>query len=360
MSEIVFILGAGASVSAGAPVMTNFLDKAREIYSDGMIGNEKEDFERVFKSISDMQKLHSKSSLNIRNIEDIYSTVEMGRILGKLPGAKEEEIQTIAESLIKVINKTIEESIIFRLGSEVRNGIKAFEPNKEYLNLAKLIMKLNTERNINRSRCSIITFNYDIALDYAIQYLHLKINYGFMSTPNRSTYKDVALLKLHGSQNWALCPECNKIVVGNIELDTENASGYSKFRSEYCYFKHCNKIINRYPFIVPPTWNKSDKFINMKNVWHRAAIELSEAEIIIICGFSLSVTDQFFKYLFSVGTEGERIIKKILVYDPDPNVKQRVYELLGGGTHSQYKFENIYFDKALIDIPEKLGLEMKY
>jgi hypothetical protein len=37
MSEIVFILGAGASKNAGAPLMANFLDKADELRKEGKL-----------------------------------------------------------------------------------------------------------------------------------------------------------------------------------------------------------------------------------------------------------------------------------------------------------------------------------
>jgi dimeric dUTPase (all-alpha-NTP-PPase superfamily) len=72
MSNIVFILGAGASKQAGAPLMKDFIDTARDLYSSNDVDNKNEDFQKVFTAISELQRVHSKSNLDIDNIEAVF------------------------------------------------------------------------------------------------------------------------------------------------------------------------------------------------------------------------------------------------------------------------------------------------
>ena len=66
MSEIVFILGAGASESSGAPLMNNFLERAQKLYATGKLSAHEEHFKRVFEIVSSLQIIHSKSKMDIK------------------------------------------------------------------------------------------------------------------------------------------------------------------------------------------------------------------------------------------------------------------------------------------------------
>jgi hypothetical protein len=71
---------------------------------------------------------------------------------------------------------------------------------------------------------------------------------------------------------------------------------------------HCGKPALNDPVIVPPTWNKTQYHKEIGGVWTEAAKHLSEAENIFIIGYSLPDTDQFFRYLYSLGTVGDTLI----------------------------------------------------
>src|SRR5690349_15008833 len=87
MSNIVFVLGAGASAQAGAPTMAKFLDVAESLLAQGKLTPGEEDqFKLVFKTIGLLQRVQSKSSLSLLNIEDIFAAFEMGSLLEKIPG----------------------------------------------------------------------------------------------------------------------------------------------------------------------------------------------------------------------------------------------------------------------------------
>jgi hypothetical protein len=117
MSEVVFILGAGASAHTGAPLMAGFLDVARDLYAIGRVSTAKEHFERVFKAVSILMALNAKSKLDIVNVEEVFGAFEMAKLLD-IP-IKDEPAAKLIESLRIVIAKTLEQSARF----EVKDGV---------------------------------------------------------------------------------------------------------------------------------------------------------------------------------------------------------------------------------------------
>src|SRR5688500_12425171 len=70
MSRTVFILGAGASMEAGAPVMRTFLDVADALRRGGKLPAPRQaSFDLVFKGITALSGAHSKAQLDIDNLE---------------------------------------------------------------------------------------------------------------------------------------------------------------------------------------------------------------------------------------------------------------------------------------------------
>jgi hypothetical protein len=121
----------------------------------------------------------------------------------------------------------------------------------------------------------------------------------------------------------------------------------------------CSKQFAREPVIVPPTWNKGGFSAgSMRSVWSAAAKHLSEAEYIVIIGYSVPPTDHLFHYLYALGTMSETRVKKILVYNPDSSVEDRYRRLLGPTTSSRFRFESDTrgrFDFAISSLTSLLG-----
>ena len=115
MSDVVFILGAGASKQCGAPLMAEFLDVANSLLRKKEVDAEREHFDRVFNAIGALQAVHSKAQLDLTNIESVFTALEIARVLGKLPGSKAEDIPIVISSLKEVIVKTLEMTIEFPL-----------------------------------------------------------------------------------------------------------------------------------------------------------------------------------------------------------------------------------------------------
>lgn len=356
MSEIVFILGAGAFKEAGAPVIANFLDKAEELLKGGELGEYAEDFQRVFDARSKLQIVHSKAELDIDNIESIFATFEMGRLINRLPDIEATGINTLLMSIRRLILKTLEQTISYPLRD------KQMWPTDSYDRFAVLVNELVKKGH----SCSIITFNYDYALDYALNFHSIPADYCLPETKKEGV---IPLMKLHGSLNWARCSKCESIIPWNIKdyMSRTNIgllvaarraeSIHLSIGASMCKsgIKHCELEVRPDPVIVPPTWNKTEYHQVLSKVWSDAASELSNATNIFVSGYSLSESDLFFRYLFALGSVGQTLIKRFWVFDPEVIVDQRFQKLIGPSIRARYH----HFRNPFQDMISVVGGEFK-
>jgi len=354
MSDVVFILGAGASKQCGAPLMADFLDVASRLLRTGQVGDKKEQFEKVFRAIGAMQAVHSKAQLDLTNIESIFTALEISNVLQKLPGFQPEEITEVIASLKEVIVKTLETTIDFPTS---RSFIGVPKP---YDKFAELVDYLRSEAFPNQTS-SIITFNYDIALDMALFRAGMGPEYGI--PPNSNSPTPIPLFKLHGSLNWASRKENGTVYPlqlnqyfskYSISFPTERGTCTIPIGSQLKeYFsKHSDIEVKEEPVIVPPTWNKADHHQALSKIWGKAAKNLGEAKSIFIIGYSLPETDAFFRLLYAFGTVGESPLEQIIVYNPDKTgaTDKRFREMLGPGAVARYKYKELRFDQSIEDI----------
>lgn len=277
LSKVVFVLGAGASAHTGAPLMANFLDVARLKFSRNPSDQYAPDLKRVFDAISSLQSVHSKSELDLINLESVFSAFEMATLLDRPPGSPE-----LNQSMRRLIEWTLNESIDFQVNS------LGLQPHNGYQHFAQVVKDIG--------QCCVITFNYDIALDFAMAKNNICPTYAIEEAENAS----VSLLKLHGSVNWAQCPQCERVSVkdvssriGTFTVPPRRHEGLAKWGMLSGSLKCCGNQLSD-SFIIPPTWDKAMHRNTLARVWRRAARELSKATDIIVCGYSLPETAHFF------------------------------------------------------------------
>mgnify|MGYP003607137907 CR=1 FL=1 len=364
MADTVFILGAGASRESGAPLMNDFLDVAYRLWKQKDTGEYKDDFENVFGAIAALTRVHSKSVLDIDNIESVFAAFEMGRTLNTFPERNPEDIPTLISSLKRVIVYTLERKLRFPVAGGRHIGI-----HPTYHQLMLLIHQLSTDHRPNL-KSAIITFNYDIAIDMAIHCSGRQLNYGL---GDRAPIRDaIPVLKLHGSLNWTTNKETGDIYPWYLSNYFSRHSLNAFPELKYCtmaigsQLKHINKkkkmeVVTAEPVIVPPTWNKSDSHLALSKVWTEAAHELETAENIFIIGYSMPGTDAFFHYLYSLGTAGNTLLKRIWVFNPEKTglVKQRFESMLGPAAKSRFEYFPVTFGEATGIISERMKQEAK-
>src|SRR3569832_814088 len=84
----VYILGAGFSAGAGAPLINNFLDISRELFDDpdsALDSDERENFRKVFEFKKRAAQSREKFRLDLDNIEQLFGLVEMSHRLARTP-----------------------------------------------------------------------------------------------------------------------------------------------------------------------------------------------------------------------------------------------------------------------------------
>lgn len=351
MSNVVFILGAGASHECGAPLMGNFLDVASDLLRGKKVPEKSIEFERVFSAIGSLQAVHSKAQLDLNNIESIFTVLELGRIIQRVPGLSNEDIPKAIAALKELIVKTLEVTLQFPTSGPY------IGPPKVYEEFASLISHLNKDAFPMQS-ASVISFNYDIAADLAMYKAGMGPDYIIEKPPSCAV--PVELMKLHGSLNWAT--EKGTGTIKPLHLHnyfqhyraqglTENSLISVPIGSQLVeYFSKYEKSqVEAEPVIVPPSWNKADYHEALSDVWASAAKNLSQAEQIFIIGYSLPDTDSFFRHLYALGSVGSSPLRRIAVFNPDKTgtIDTRFKKLLGPAAIERYEYHNKTFGQAI-------------
>jgi len=351
--KTIFILGAGASKQAGAPLMANFLDVATSLHRSGRAGRYQREFDIVFEAIGALQVVHSKARLDIANIESVFAAFEFAKTIGSFCGYSEDRIAGLANAAKALISQTIEETVLFPMSG---TDVAAPAP---YDDFAKLVYRLKTLSKPAHD-VAVITFNYDFAVDFAFRGFKPGLDYGF--GPARSHVDGIPLLKLHGSVSWALCsgkPDHPEVVPLSFSdfmkgrmLPFDEKYLRIDFSSRFGEVTHCNKTVAAQPVLVPPTWNKSAYHGTVAAVWSAAARELAAADNVFVIGYSLPETDAFFRFLYALGTVGKRPLERFWVFDPDLSgaVKKRFSTLLGPGAEQRFQYFEFTFDRAIQEL----------
>lgn len=335
MAKTVFILGAGASVEAGAPLMNNFLDQAQDLLTGGAFAsNQKEEdaIKEIFQLISRLEAIHSRAPIDLNNIESLFGLIEMGNIIMKIGDEDPQLLKHYRGSLITLIARTLEESMKFKLYNSL------IFSHSSYNDFGIFLSMYQEKGNI----ANILTFNYDLGIDVALA-KNFKLDYCLKNSSDSGSFK---LMKLHGSINWVFVNqkiEITKNVIPNSE---------PRLRTSIEMQKSYGKDI--LPVIVPPTWNKSQYHGQLSNVWNHAANELNSADNLVIIGFSIPETDTFFKYLLGLGLMNGKRIREIIVINKDDSedIKKRYNNLFGFGISSRLKYIPKTFSEGIIHLME--------
>ncbi len=330
MSRTVCILGAGASKQAGAPLMREFIDAA---WDKGLV----REFPLVFDAIHQLAGAQAYGWVDRRNLEAVFAAFEMAKQLGVLGDLRPRSLSRLPDMMARLIERTLVESI--RFPTTERGHLL---PPRIYQDFLARIKDLD--------EVSLLTFNYDLCLDFALAQRGITPDYGFDHAPAND--QTMRLLKLHGSLGWWHCPKCRKVTRFNPATPIHSRA--TRMNSDAVFDPSlnaanrtcCGKMIDR-PLVVPPTWSKSEHHRKVVPVWQAAAKELQTAENIIVIGYSLPETDQFFRYLYALGTASPTRIRLLRVIDPSDTVRTRFETLLGPDARDRFEYEPYTFGQAL-------------
>lgn len=347
MARIVFILGAGASQSTGAPLMREFMARIRDLRSGSLPNKHKPAFDLVWAGFLALKNVHANVQMNYQgNIEDLFATFEMARLLGALGSLEAEQVLSLPDAMREVISTTIELGMPFPVGAD-----GWIHPHADYDAFARMI-RLHKD---NRPHTfALITFNYDIGLDYALRIWEVPYDYCLSGNDQSG----IPYLKLHGSLNWRSDPARERIsaLAVSPQRINEYTAGAEKVIIRASEWK-TEAQPSQLPFIVPPTWNKTQYHHKIDKVWRRASQELADAVVVFIVGYSAPATDEFFRHLFALGLAGGGVMDKIWVVNTNADAYGRIKGMLSGPLQEVAEFISGDFHSQMERIALITGLK---
>ncbi len=131
-------------------------------------------------------------------------------------------------------------------------------------------------------------------------------------------HKNIKILKMHGSLAWLECPKCARIY-----SDFSNEIAAEEFSDLECpYCKDLDRLQTENPIlrnlIITPTFLKSLDNLNVKNIWHNAFIDVSEADKLVFIGYSFPDADFEMRCLLKKACKASVKIEVVLSKDVDP------------------------------------------
>src|SRR6266498_317122 len=336
----VYILGAGFSVDAGLPLISNFLNRMRDSF-DWLIEQdwqaERNAVERVFDFRLQAAGAAYRTMIDVENIEDLFS----------LASATENDPAT---NIITVedISAAIAATLEFAQATAAHNPTcKLLAPNKPVASYPRNwtdvkgssvpdkaevtvplyhvyagILSGKYCRPAPEQRNTVITLNYDTLLEDALHDQNIKFSYGLSTNEHTKVFFDpsakcvtdtneeldaLRVLKLHGSVNWGGArDEGEKLYVFGNYADVRRAKSY--------------------PVLIPPTWRKVFGGA-LTQVWGHARQAISQATRIVVIGFSIPPTDNHFKYLLAAGLRDNISLKHVFFINPDERLRDNVFKI---------------------------------
>jgi len=213
----------------------------------------------------------------------------------------------------------------------------------DYERFSRYLIKQRLSVSQKEDNLSIITMNWDDILErtlarQCVEY-NKKLNkgqqrifpdlcfydYDFKRSDNHipSTHikargdKNIKILKMHGSLAWLECPKC-----GRIFTDYESEIAFEEFGGAEC---PCCKTSNEIEapelrsLIITPTFMKSLDNLNVKNIWHNALIDISEADHICFIGYSFPDADFEMRCLLKKAVKDTADITVVLTETDNPD-----------------------------------------
>ncbi len=310
-SKTVFVLGAGFSKPAGAPLQHELIPAILKLEGDFQVRNVA-DLPKLlndFRTFLSSDLCLAPEQFEAARLEDVFTPID--RCLQDEVSFRSKSLEDLAP---------LRENIYSLIVLAIKRALEQSWDRQKYVNsfARYLDRKMQTRiENPHDDPVSVISSNWDILLDNAIYdslressqeasenkagvvdyccYLkslkekdESKIKPGLLAL-GRGGY-NVKLLKLHGSMNWLQCPQCQRLYV---DFDVKLANRLER-EPDYCricietHKREATKLCSK---LIMPTFLKDFRNFQIRLVWQNAAVELSEAEKVVFIGYSLPHAD---------------------------------------------------------------------
>ncbi|HBS86416.1 MAG: hypothetical protein A2W91_19575 [Bacteroidetes bacterium GWF2_38_335] len=363
MDKTIYILGAGFSKPANAPIQSEIIDEILKLRGghfegkDNIIKGYLDEFEKF---LSEDLYIDSKDFKGVA-LEDVFTPIDRCIIDGI-------SFRSLDNKKLVELREKIYSLIIFA----IKEKLSSSTTSKSYVDdFAKYLVDQIRQRMIDKNHdpVAVISTNWDILLDNSIKHAIDNDNHNgvvdyccyISSLYDDETIKpglwalgkgkyNVKLLKLHGSMNWLHCPKCQRLFVAFYNKIAE----YGIYKNQKC--KHCainfkeSKTVSSAlrSNLIMPTFLKDLNNFQIKLIWQNASVELSEASKVVFIGYSLPQADYELRQLLSRMIPHEAVIEVVMREAKDETSKKSNAETL-----KRYK---TFFGKRTVK-PIAVGVE---
>lgn len=316
-NKTVYILGAGFSIDAGAPLQSKIVDDIFKLYSE----------KSFLFSEEKILKFENFLTNTLFIDKDEHSKIPLEDIFTPLDRCIYDNISFRNLNIFEV--KEIREIIYYLIGVTLKELLSK-NSDKNYIDkFAKYLFdncinrKDHGYKDSSTDRVAVMSTNWDILLDNSLNKLvdnyimdtSVKVVVDYcchISSHDENNHNikpgleilgaggfNIKLLKLHGSYNWLQCPRClrvyidfyQKIVVDQFHLNVKCRHCNTNFGDSGSHILTSNLIM--------PTFLKDFSNPQYKLIWQNAGIELSEATKVVFIGYSLPQADFEMRQLLS-------------------------------------------------------------
>ncbi len=335
--KTVYIIGAGFSYEAGFPLQTGILKRIQDFRFDVLSGITTDDF----LILSELFLSHQERSNTLKEF--------LTRVFSSSVNPSLEDVFTLLDQTIASrgfclryswkelndINDFLKRAILTIFHYSVEK-LKQ-KPVLFYNQFSSYLLEERLKNGLAKDCVSVISLNWDSLIEDTIYdcirsidaYKKIDVDYCSYTTPLQNgcphtpsiiqkakKIYNIKVLKLHGSINWLLCPNCNRLHTGlgskesmwNLYVVPRKCA-YCKALSEE---NEIIKIPDLEPLFITPTFNKVFNNTHIQMVWHNAHVEIAEADKIVFIGYSLPEADYHFRTLIKRAMRSNTIIEVVL------------------------------------------------
>lgn len=300
--EKAYILGAGSSATAGAPLIRDFKTRVEDMVESGD--------PRVDSRLNEALALWNKT-VPEADVEEFYILADL---LDRLDS--DDSSRSGVEGVRYLIAKTLELSM----------GTAVSEIHRKFVHKVWEISQ-------GRGDFVVISMNWDIAVDNAA-YTHsqFSLDYGYDRArsldgdPHRNRSGRFPVFKLHGSLNWWLCQgvECQALWYRRGVKDVSQY--WEEAEARVC--EECGKVL--VPLMVPPTAQKFEypqRSSPLRVIWTGTRESLQACQELAVVGYSFPPTDVQFRMLVLEALSQNSNLRRILIVtSPKYGSRKRRFE----------------------------------
>lgn len=304
--SVVFFIGAGFSAPFGLPVMSNFIDKARDLYF-----NDPAKYSSIGQTLELIAKYSSVKNylnINLHNIEDLLSIAYMEFAITK----KSKDMKLVTEFIKVVIENYTGQVVKWAVNFAELIANASFK--KGTISFRDCYQLSYNGKKFDNSDFGIVSLNYDLVLENALS--HLASKYGRFYELRNETNQI--------ADNFVVTNACSETGIPMAKL---------------------HGSLDR--TIIPPTWNKNVNS-EVRSDWALASKLLKGATHIIFLGYSLPSTDNYIKYLLASSLSDNQRLKRISVITKDADGQTSIrYKSLFDGRLTVHDVDILSFFKAI-------------